>query len=156
MSAIEIKGVEGIHKMLSAYMHPEFTKRLKRATKAGGNELKNPLRSASAQVSKRMAKAVSVVQSPKGLVGKFGRSPDPGVYVGYRRKIAPFAHIVIGGSKDHGPRKAGVMFFRNPPVGVTARRVRGVKPNPIVAKVAAAHGDKVLSAVMRDLDKTEK
>ena len=156
MTTVTIKGIDGVRKMLRQYTNPEFTKRMKRAVKSGGTELKDPLRSASAQVSKRMAKAVTVVQSPKGLVGKLKATNDPHVYIGYRRKDAPFAHIVIGGSKDHGPRSARVMQFHNDPVGAFARHVRGVRANPIVAKVAATHGDKAYSAVWRDLDKTEK
>lgn len=155
-SFITIKGADGVHKMLNQYMQPILPRRLQRAMKAGGDQLKNPLKAESRKVSRRMGNAVTVVQSPSGLAGKLEKVRDPHVFVGYRRKTAPFAHMVIGGTRAHGPRKARVMVFRNPPVGVVATHVSGVQPNPIVSRVAAAHGDKAYSAIWRDLDKTEK
>lgn len=153
---IKIEGLDGVRRMLQQYTHPTLTKRFKSATKAGGNEIKPALKTASREVSTRMARAVSVVQSPRPLVGKLPNTREPHIYVGYRKKTAPFAHMVIGGTRDHGPRKGPAMIFRNPPVGVAARHVRGVRPNPIVARVAAQHGDRAYAAVWRDLDKTER
>lgn len=149
------EGIDDIRKMLKQYAHPILTKRMKSATKAGGKEIKKPLKSAAGAVSKRMGKAVSVVQNPRPLAGRLPSTRDPHVYVGFRKKVAPFAHMVIGGTRDHGPRKAPVMIFKNPPRGVRAMHVRGVTPNPIVSRVAASHGDRAYGAAWRDLDKTE-
>jgi len=153
----QIKGLDGVHKMLRAYTNPEFTKRMKSAVKAGGNELKGPLRAESRTVSKRMGRAVTVVQSPRGLAGKLSNTRDPHVYVGYRKKTAFFAHFVVGGTQDHGPRKAKLMAFwdqRNSDI-VLARRVHGVKANPIPSRVADRHEGAAYRAIDHDLDKTE-
>lgn len=155
MSDVEVRGADGVIRMLKAYTDPTMKRRLQRAVKAGADELKGPLRAESARVSRHMAKAVTTIQNPGTLSGKHDRVTDPHVFVGYRRKVAPFAHIVIGGSRDHGPRKADVMVFSNPPVGVRARRVRGVTPNPIVSRVASRHEGAAYRAIDRDLDKTE-
>lgn len=156
MSSVEIHGIKDVQEMLGRYTDPEFRRRLQDALKAGANTFKAPLRAESARVSRRMGKAVSVVKSPRTLAGKHEKTKDPAVYVGYRKKTAPFAHMVIGGTRDHGPRKANLMVFRNPPVGVVAAHVRGVKPNPIVSRVAAQHQDSAYLAIDRDLDKSER
>lgn len=156
MSDIEIHGVDGVMRMLKPYTDPAFKRRMQSAVKAGGLALQGPLRAESGRVSKRMAKAVYVVQTPTSMVGRHDKVTDPHVFVGYRRKTAFFAHMVIGGTREHGPRKARAMVFSNPPEGVVAHHVRGVRPNPIVARVASAHESQAYSAVWRDLDKTEK
>lgn len=151
----KVIGLDGVHRMLKAYTNPEFTRRMKSAVKAGGNELKGPMKSESASVSRRMGRAVSVVQSPTGLAGKISRTRDPHVYVGYRRKTAFFAHFVVGGTQDHGPRSAPLMVFRGKNGTVRTRHVRGVKANPIPSRVAQRHESSVYRAIDRDLDRTE-
>lgn len=162
----KVMGLDGVHRMLKAYTNPEFTKRMKSAVKAGGNELKGPMKSESAKASRRMGRAVSVVQSPTGLVGKIKRTRDPHVYVGYRRKTAFFAHFVVGGTQDHGPKTAPLMTFRAKGTRgwatattsggvVRTKHVRGVKANPIPSRVAQRHESSVYRAIDRDLDRTE-
>lgn len=153
-----VLGVNEIRKWLKAYTGPELRKRMKRATKAGAEQLRGPLRSESRNVSQRMGKAVSVVATPRTLAGKITRlrGGDVGTYIGYRRKTAFFAHFVVGGTKDHGPRRARAMVFRGKDGGwVRTRHVRGVKANPIPSRVASRHEGAVYHAVDRDLDKTE-
>jgi hypothetical protein len=103
-----------------------------------------------------MAKAVRV---------KRARTGKPGWVVGSRRKVAFFWHMVINGTKAHGPRKANALIFIpgwNPFLGasshgvggeagkwVRAKRVRGVAPNPIVDRVVARRE----SAVAKDLER---
>lgn len=157
-TTIQVKGVDGVRRMLKQYTDPSLSKRFRSATKAGGNELKGPLKAESGKVSKRMARAVTVKQGSSGLEGAshMPRVREPHAFVGYRTKAAFFANMVLGGTKAHGPKRAGLMVFRAKGGGIVrTRHVRGVRPNPIVSRVAASHEAAVYSAIWRDLDRTE-
>ena len=47
------------------------------------------------------------------------------------------------------------MVFKNNPEGVVAQHVRGVKHNPMIARVAARLEGQAYAAIDRDLDRTE-
>lgn len=108
-------------------------------------------------MSRHMARAVRVKRAKTG---------KPGWVVGSRRKIAFFWHMVINGTRDHGPRKADALVFVpgwNPYLGasshgagngwVRARRVRGVKPNPIIDRVVARRERQTADGIERDIVK---
>ena len=144
---VQVKGVSGVQKMLRPWLEPELDKQLDAATKKSAQFLAKQLRSELRPISKHMARAVRV---------KRARRDKPAWVVGSRRKTPPGAfwwHMVIGGTKDHGPRKAAALVFVpgwNPYLGasshgvgngwVRASRVRGVKPNPLVKRVADRYG----------------
>jgi hypothetical protein len=125
---VQVKGVTGIRRALRPLLEPEIDKELDAATKAAANVYAKALRPELRQVSRRMARAVRV---------KRARKDRPGWVVGSRRKLAFFWPFVIGGTRAHGPRKARVMYNPNANPPFVAKHVRGVRPNPIVERVAA-------------------
>ena len=145
--SIDVQGEAEVHKMLAQWMEPQATKRAQRAAKAGATVLKAPLKAEVGKVSKRMAKAVRV-----GVA----KRDKPAYVVGHRAKRAFFWHMVIGGTRDHGPRKAGnkfLIFTGRSGQPVMVPRVRGVKANPMVARVATQYGDQAYRAMVADLAK---
>lgn len=146
MSTVVVRGVEGVRRMLKPYTDPSMRKRVQTATKAGADVFKPAMKAEAAKVSKRLARSVSVRKARRDL---------PATIVTFRPKVAFFRHFVVGGTKAHGPKRKGVMVFRNPPVGVVAKHVRGVRPNPIPARVAARLEGQAYAAIDRSLDQTE-
>jgi len=145
MRTITITGADGVHRMLRDYMVPKLPKRLQDATKAGAQVFKAPLRAEARKVSKRMAGDIKVVRAARerpATIVKFG-------------KRAWFEHIVIGGSRDHGPRTANALAFKGAQGFIVTKRVRGVKPNPMVARVADRYERQAYTAIDASLDKTE-
>lgn len=155
---ISVQGVSGVRKMLAPFLEPELSREMQAATKKGAEVLRRPLKAALRPVSKRMAGAVSIRKA---------RRDRPATIVGSKRKKAFFWHMVIGGTKAHGPRRAQYMV-----IGLNARRgsgsgqvrlqgpgvmrgqgfrrasrVRGVPANPILAKVATANQSRVIAAM---------
>lgn len=145
-ASVTVVGADGVHRMLRAYTNPKLTKRLQDATKAGANVFKAPLKAEARTVSKRLARSVSVRKAKR---------ERPATIVTFRPKVAFFRHFVIGGTRDHGPRKAKLMAWQGKSGPAFARRVRGVKPNPIVARVASRLAGQAYAAIDRDLDRTE-
>lgn len=169
---VTFEGKEGVHRMLSAYSDPEITKRLKAATKDGAKVFVKPLKSEARPVSRRMANAVKVKANTK--------DDKPGYHVRFvTKKGSPaspyFKHMVIGGTKSHGPRSAPALVFvpgwnqymnrapRARRVGGSGSRtgwvrtssVRGVKANPMVTRVADRYEAQAWAAFDKSLDSTE-
>lgn len=153
--SVRVEGVRGIRKILSLWLEPELTDELDVATKRGARLYAKALRAELRPVSRHMSKAVRV---------KRARTGRPGWVVGSRRKIAFFWHMVIGGTRAHGPRKADALIFVpgwNQYLGasshgagngwVRARRVRGVRPNPIVERVARRDESAVTAQIDADM-----
>lgn len=146
MSNVTIQGADGVQKMLSDYMEPKLPRRLQDATKAGANVFKAPLKAEARRVSKRMARAVSV---------KRARKDRPATIVVFRAKLAWFRHFVIGGTRDHGPRRARLLVFDSGGQVIRARRVRGVPANPMVDRVVNAYDARAYQAIDQALDRSE-
>ncbi len=147
MIGVSIAGQDGVHRMLQDYTTPKLPKRMQIATKAGGTVFKAPLKAEARKVSKRLARSVSV---------RTARKDRPATIVTFRPKVAFFRHFVIGGTADHGPKKAKVLIFRGRNgQNVTTRRVKGVNPNPIVTRVFARLERQALDASIRSLTATE-
>lgn len=142
---VTIEGISGLRRALRPLLEPEITAALDASTKRAAQQLARELRTELRPVSRHMARAVRVRRAKRDR---------PGWVVGSRRKIAYFWHMVIGGTRDHGPRKAPALVFVpnvNQYIGasshgvesgrvVRTRRVRGVRANPIVARVADRNG----------------
>jgi hypothetical protein len=149
---VDVKGVAGIHRALRPLLQPEIDQHIWSSLKKGAAAYAKDLRRESKPASKTMAGAVRYYKA---------RRERPAYVVGYRRKRAFFTHFVIGGTRDHGPRRARALVFIpgfNPYLGasshgvgngwVRAARVRGVPANPIVERVAT-RGE---SARARDIE----
>lgn len=153
---VRITGAAGVHEMLAPYTAPRLPKRMQAVTKSGATVFKAPLKAEAAKYSKHLARSVSV---------RMARRDRPATVVTFRPKIAFFRHMVIGGTKDHGPKKAPLLVFVpgwNPYIGASSHgvgnkvirigRVRGVPPNPIVDRVAAGYEGRAYDAMSRALD----
>lgn len=145
-TVIEIVGEEGVHKMLSDYTNPKLPKRLQDATKAGAEVFKPAVKAEARKVSKRLARSVSLRRA--------GRE-RPATIITFRPKVAFFRHFVIGGTKDHGPRRANALVFQTSSGWVVTKHVRGVRPNPIMDRVADRLSGQALDAVDRSLERSE-
>jgi hypothetical protein len=150
---VKVAGVDGIRKALRPWLDPELTNELDAANKKAAQTMARQLRSALAPVSKHMARAVRVKRAKTG---------KPGWVVGSRRKGAFFWHMVIGGTADHGPRRAKSLVFVpgwNPYLGghspsqgwVRVARVKGVRARPIVEQVAQQYEGRVADQIDGDI-----
>lgn len=154
---VRVEGVPAIHRAFRPLLEPEITAIIDASTKKAAQSLAKDVRAEARPVSRHMARAVRVKRAKTG---------KPGWVVGSRRKIAFFWHMVINGTRDHGPRKADALVFVpgwNPYLGasshgagngwVRARRVRGVKPNPIIDRVVARRERQTADGIERDIVK---
>jgi len=123
---VRVVGVSGIHRVFAKLLEPELTQAMDKANKAGANLYAKKLRPAVGARSKRMRKAVRVKRAKTG---------KPGWVIGSKRKVAFFWPFVIGGTRDHGPRRANMLRFQVGGAWVAARRVSGVRADPIVDHV---------------------
>jgi hypothetical protein len=136
---IRVEGIDGLHRALRPLLQPEMDLRMYAALKESAKVYKKALAAESRPASRTMAAAVRYYKAKRD---------KPGYVIGYRRRKAFFTHFVIGGTRDHGPRKAKALVFVpgwNPYLGasshgagngwVRAARVRGVKANNIVERV---------------------
>jgi hypothetical protein len=133
---VQVTGVNELHRALKPLLMPEIELRMYAALKEGAKVYAKALRAEARPASRTMSRAVRYYKAKRD---------KPGYVVGFRRKRAFFTHFVIGGTRDHGPRKADALVFIpgfNPYLGasskgvgnkvVRTKRVRGVKANPIV------------------------
>ena len=149
---IDVQGVNAVVAALGKMTDKQARAMLQKSASAGARALKPYVKRAA----------------PRGQTGNLRRSirvgrtrrERPGAYVSPKPSIAFYRHMVIGGTRAHGPRNAKVMVFR--PAGeahnVTATWVRGTKPRPFVSQVfdagrAAAEAaiDKVVDAALAKL-----
>ena len=144
--SVQVVGQAAVHRMLARWLDPDLTKRLQAASKKSANVYKAPLRNEAGAVSKRMGKAVTVRRNKKS-------QDRPGSHVMFRRKVAFFAGFVVRGTRDHGPKKASALAFKTKDGRfVRASRVRGVKANPMVARVAERHERQAAEAFKRAME----
>lgn len=144
--SVQIIGADGVHKMLADYTSPKLPRRLQLATKAGAQVFKAPVVSEARKVSKRLARSVSV---------RNAKRDKPASVVTFRPKVAFFRHFVIDGTRDHGPRRARMLAWSSGGQTIFAKHVRGVKPNPIIERIAPRYEAQAYRAIDQALDKTE-
>ena len=141
---VKVQGADALHRTLAKWLQPELDKQLDAATKASAKVMAKELKTAVRPLSKRMARAVRVRRAKR---------ERPGWVVGSRRKTAFFWPFVIGGTRDHGPRKAKLLVWVTPQATVRARRVRGVPPHPVVEQVARRTEARAMAEADKLLDK---
>lgn len=146
MNSIEVRGIPGVQKMLTDYMDPKLPKRLQDATKAGADVFKPAVKAEARKVSKRLARSVSVRRAKKDR---------PATILSFRPKVAFFRHWIIRGTKAHGPRRAAALSFQGRSGFVVTKSVRGVKPNPIISRVASRLEGQAYAAIDKALDRSE-
>lgn len=138
--SITIQGLPGVEEMLAKWSPEEINARVRLATRAAAKVLRGPLKAEASAASKRMGASVYIHQA---------KGDKSATVVGHHRKRAFFWHMVIGGTKAHSlaPRKKGAARRSGYPT------VRGVRANPIVARVVAAHGERANQAMLDQLMK---
>lgn len=142
--SVEVEGLTAIQRAFRPLLEPEITNLFNEANKKGAQAYAKALRPAVRQVSKRMGRAVRVRRA---------RSGRPDWVVGSRRKVAFFWPFVIGGTRDHGPKKARLLAWQGPNGMIRAARVRGVRENPIVERVAKANERRIADDISIDFGK---
>jgi hypothetical protein len=142
--SIEVRGDREVREMLQNYTNPKLPRRLQTATKAGADVFKPAVKAEARRVSKRLARSVSVRRA---------RKDRPATVLTFRPKVAFFRHFIIGGTRDHGPKRAPMLVFKGKGGQIVrARRVRGVPPNPIISRVARRLESACYAAIDRSLD----
>jgi hypothetical protein len=127
--SVDVRGIPEVKAALGKLEGPAMKKTLQAASKAGGKVLK-----ASVQA-----------EAPKGATGRLRKSISartvrrdrPGTVISPRPKVAFYRHMVIGGTKAHGPKKpqnAVLIFKGSRGQDVRTPWVRGVQPNPFVSR----------------------
>lgn len=140
---VEVKGATEIQKLLRKWMQPELDKELDAATKKAAQMFARDLRPAVRPLSRRMARAVRVRRA---------RRDRPAWVVGSSRKVAFFWPFVIGGTRDHGPRKAPFLRWQHGGETIVARRVRGVGAHPVVEQVANRSDGRAMAEADKHMD----
>jgi hypothetical protein len=143
MIGVDVRGIDDVQDALGKLDAKQSKAMLQKSASAGAKVLKGTVKTAA----------------PKGATGNLRRSirsgqtkrhrPAARVYV--VKKVAFYRHMVVGGTKAHGPRTATWLVFR--PAGaahnVWAKRVRGTQPRPFFAQGF----DAGRSAAEREIDK---
>lgn len=154
---VRVHGVPPLQRAFRELLDPELTNTIDVSNKKTAQSLAKDLRAEARPVSKHMARAVRVKRAKTG---------KPGWVVGSRRKIAFFWHMVIGGTKDHGPRRADALVFIpgwNPYIGASSQgvgnkvirtmRVRGVGATPLIERMMARREAAAARALENDIAK---
>lgn len=155
--SVRVEGDQAVRRALRKWMNPELRKRLQVATGEGAKVFKAPMKAEAAPVSKRLARSVSARRAAR---------ETPASVVTFRPKVAFFRHFIVGGTHDHGPRKAAFLVFvpgfnqysgaSSHGVGnklIRVRKVSGVKPNPIPQRVFERMVGAASRAVTASLEK---
>lgn len=142
---VDVRGIPEVQSALGKLDDgPQARKALQKAASAGAKALKPYVQR----------------EAPRGKTGRLKRSISarmakrdrPAAVVSPRPKVAFYRHFVINGTKDHGPRKAKALVFEGTAGTVHAKRVRGVKPNPFVARGYAAGESAAEAAIDREMN----
>lgn len=141
---VTVNGAAKAKQMLAQYKDPEFSRRAQIGTVQGAEVVRRPLQREAARASSRMAKAVSIRQAQRNR---------PAAVVTFRPKIAWFRHFVIGGTRSHGPRRRKALRFRGRSGWVVVKRVRGVRPNPMIERVAHTYQRQIFDAMIKAIVK---
>lgn len=139
---VTVKGAPALHRALRPLLEPEFSRIVDASNKKGAQSLAKDVKAEARPVSKRMARATRVKRAKTG---------KPDWVVGGRRRVAFFWHFVINGTKAHGPRSAPFLRWQAHGRTILARRVRGVKPNPIIDRVVSRREDAVAKSIESDI-----
>lgn len=135
---ISIAGLPEAEKAV-AQMTTGIRPKLQKVTLAGARAFKPAAQAEARPLSRRMARGVTV---------KRGKRERPSAVL----RFSPwFAHFVLGGTVDHGPKTRRVLRFQSKGNTVFAHRVRGVPPHPILERVFAEKEQAASNAMADEL-----
>lgn len=140
---VEIQGLAGIQIMLGKLDDPNAKKMLRKAIRAGAGVVKEAL----------------VAEAPypdlkRAVWARTARKGQLGYVIGHHKRNGGFIwHMVAGGTKAHGPRKAPWIVFRSKSgAQVVTSRVRGVPANPFIARAYARSEAAAMAKVSQVID----
>lgn len=148
--SIDLTGEPEVRRMFAEFAPAELAKKATKAGREGAKVVKPEIAKDARPFSKRMSRAVAVRAARKA-------KDRPGAIVVFKRKgpaqsSAFFAHFVILGTRDHGPRSKPYMAFTNDEgQSVRTRRVRGVAANQFVAPAVDRKEREALDVMIREL-----
>jgi hypothetical protein len=150
--SVDVQGIDTVQDALGKFDAKQSKAMLQKGASAGAKVLKGTVKAAAPpNVTGNLRRSIRSGQTKR-------RRPAARVYV--VKRVAFYRHMVVGGTKAHGPRTANFLIFR--PAGsahnVWAKRVRGTKPRPFFAegfdagRSAAEHAiDKVVDQYLAKL-----
>lgn len=147
---ITVEGVAGVHQMLAKFIDVDaFEKRQRLAAREAAKLLAKPLRAEVGKSSSRMRRAVYIHNM---------RGSKTGVIVGHHKSKSKgpkgdFWPMVIGGTRDHGPRKAGALVFEGRNGMVVTHWVKGVTGTNAVQRVSDSYGERAQDVMIEALMK---
>ena len=133
---ISIRGLDDVQAMLARLDDPNVKKVLQKASDAGGKTLEPFVRREVPYSA--MKRAVWVHRAKR---------QRPATVVGHHKRIAFYWHMVIGGTRRHGPRSAPWLAFWSHGRYYVLPEVAGVKPNPAISRAYASGQGQAMAAV---------
>jgi hypothetical protein len=141
---ITIKGIPEVQELLDRVGDPRKANRvLQKAANAGGEV---------------MARAL-VAEAPyrdlkRSVWARPAKRRRPAAIVGHHKRNGGFIwHMVVGGTRDHGPRRAPWLAFWSHGKHIVTKRVRGVRSNPFVARAYSRSQAAAMRALTSVIDK---
>ena len=145
--SIDVRGVAEVQAFLARIDEGQKAT-LQKASTAGARALKPFVKAAAPRgATGRLARSIS---------GRQAARDRPAAVVTARPKVAFYRHMVLDGTKDHGPKKASVMVFKGDHGTVFTRHVRGTKPRPFMAEGFAAGEAAMNAAIDKVIDEALK
>ena len=142
---VDVRGLAGVQAMLGKWDDKSARKVLRSALRSGGAVVKKAVKAEAPYPD--LKRAVWARTAGKGQIG---------FVIGHHKSNGGFIwHMVVGGTKAHGPRKAKALVFYNRKAGnmVVASSVRGISPNPFVARAYAHSEATAMAKVSEVIDK---
>lgn len=122
---VDVRGLPEVKEALDKLGGAPMKRTLQKASTAGARALKKPVQAAAPRQTGRLRKSVSARQA---------RKDRPAAVVSARPKVAFYRHMVIGGTKPHGPRKATMLVFKGRDGLVRTKHVRGTPSRPFISE----------------------
>ena len=141
---VDIRGLAGVQAMLGKWDDKNARKVLRSALRSGGAVVKKAVKAEAPYPD--LKRAVWARTAGKGQIG---------FVIGHHKSNGGFIwHMVAGGTKAHGPRKAHAIAFQSKRGGyVVTPSVRGITANPFVARAYARSEAAALAKVSEVIDK---
>jgi len=141
--AVDIRGLPEVQAMLARLDDPNVKKVLQQAMGKGAEAMKPALAAAAPYPGLKRA-----------VWARRAKRQRPAAVVGHhKRKDSFYWHMIVGGTRDHGPDHAPWLAFWSHGRHYVLPRVKGIKPNPFVARAYNSGQGAGMRAVKEVIDK---
>jgi hypothetical protein len=143
--SVDIRGLPEVQEMLARLDDPHVKKVLQQAMGAGAQAMKPALVAAAPYPGLK-----------KSVWARTAKRQRPAAVVGHHKtRDSFFWHMIVGGTQDHGPRRAPWLAFWSHGRHYVLPKVKGIKPNPFVARAYnSARGEGAsMNAIREVIDK---